>query len=139
MSRWFDSMRRSKTRLYVLCAAVCVFMVELSLLIVGQVYNLGSEADLLIRWISPVALLLLGVFIGIEISGKRIQVRGIGAFLLFATGFLAAPFVGVAIISMPFSRGNEPLVFGGSIIAYLLLYMVLWGWFKKKSKHEETY
>jgi len=31
-----------------------------------------------------------------------------------------------------FSRGAEPVIFGGSVVAYLLLYMGLWFWLKKK-------
>jgi len=37
------------------------------------------------------------------------------------------------VVSMfPFSGGIEPIVFGGSITGYLLLYMGLWFWLKKK-------
>ncbi len=81
--------------------------------------------------------MLFGVSIGIAISEKKVQVRGMIAFLLiFSAGFLAAPFVGVGILMVasmfPFSRGIEPIVFGGSITGYLLLYMGLWFWLKKK-------
>jgi hypothetical protein len=34
--------------------------------------------------------------------------------------------------NLAFSKGIEPLIFGGSITGYLLLYMILWFWLKKK-------
>jgi len=120
----------------VLWVSVCVFEV-LILLWVLRLFNvLGSEYDILIRWVSTISLILLGVFIGVLISEKRVQVRGMITFLIFAAGFFAAPFVGVGILMVvtrfPFSRGIEPIIFGGSITGYLLLYMILWFWLKKK-------
>jgi len=57
---------------------------------------LGSEYDLLIRWVSAISLLLSGILIGTSISEKKIQVRGmLASLLLFLVGFCAAPFVGV--------------------------------------------
>jgi len=54
---------------------------------------------------------------------------------MFIAGFLAAPFVGVGVLMLlkvSFSqRGIEPMIFGGSIVVYLLLYMGLWFWLKK--------
>ena len=120
-----------------LWVSVCVFEV-LILLWVFRLFNvLGSEYDILIRWVSTIGLILLGVFIGVFISEKRVQVRGMMAFLvIFVAGFFAAPFVGVGILMVvtrfPFSRGIEPIIFGGSITGYLLLYMLLWFWLKKK-------
>ena len=120
-----------------LLVSVCVFEI-LILLWVLRLFNvLGSEYDILIRWVSTISLILLGVFTGVLISEERIQVRGMMAFLLiFAAGFFAAPFVGVGILMVvtrfPLSRGVEPIIFGGSITGYLLLYMGLWFWLKKK-------
>jgi hypothetical protein len=98
---------------------------------------LGSEADILIRWVSTVSLILCGVFIGVFVSEKQIRVRGmLVPFLLFALGFFAAPFVGVGALMLVetfnLSTGIEPMIFGGSIVVYLLLYMGLWFWLKKK-------
>ena len=128
----------------VLWVSVCVFEV-LILLWVLRLFNvLGSEYDILIRWVSTISLILLGVFIGVLISEKRVQVRGMKTFLIFAAGFFAAPFVGVGILMVvtrfPFSRGIEPIIFGGSITGYLLLYMILWFWLKKRGifKFAET-
>ena len=121
----------------VLWVSVCVFEV-LILLWVLRLFNvLGSEYDILIRWVSTISLILLGVFIGVLISEKRVQVRGMNTFLvIFVAGFFAAPFVGVGILMVvtrfPFSRGIEPIIFGGSITGYLLLYMILWFWLKKR-------
>jgi len=98
---------------------------------------LGSEYDIVIRWVSTIGLILCGVFVGLLISEKRIQARWkVVPLLLFIAGFFAAPFVGVGVLMVvsmfPFSRGIEPIVFGGSITGYLLLYMGLWFWLKKK-------
>lgn len=98
---------------------------------------LGNEYDLLIRWVSATSLLLCGVLIGMLISEKKIQVRGmLASLLLFLAGFLAAPFVGVGVLMVvsifPFSRGIEPIAFVGSVMGYLLLYMGLWFWLKKR-------
>ena len=116
--------------------STCVFtVVILSFL---RLFNiLGSEYDLLIRWVSAISLILCGVFIGMLISEKKIQVRGmLASLLLFVAGFCAAPFVGVGVLMVvsmfPFSRGIEPIVFVGSVTGYLLLYMGLWFWLKKR-------
>jgi len=98
---------------------------------------LGSEYDLLIRWVSAISLLLIGILIGMSISEKKIQVRGmLASLLLFLAGFCAAPFVGVGVFMVAsmfhFSRGIEPLLLGGGTMGYLVLYMVLWYWLKKK-------
>ncbi len=118
-------------------ASVCAFSVFLLLWFLRLFNVLGSEYNLLIGWVTTISLILLGVFIGTLISEKKIRVRGIIAFLLiFSAGFLAAPFVGVGVLMVvsmfPVSRGIEPIVFGGSITGYLLLYMGLWFWLKKK-------
>jgi len=98
---------------------------------------LGNEFDIVIRWISTISLILCGVFIGLLISEKRIQARWkFVPLLLFIAGFFAAPFVGVGALMFvemsSFSRGIGPVIFGGSITGYLLLYMGFWFWLKKK-------
>jgi hypothetical protein len=98
---------------------------------------LGSQYDLLINWTSAISLILLGIFVGTLISEKKIQIRpAIPFFITFTAGFFAAPLVAVAILmlatNLNLSRGIEPLIFGGTITAYLLLYMLLWFWLKKK-------
>lgn len=121
----------------VLWASVCALWVLILLWFLRQFNILGSEYDILINWVSAIGLILLGVFIGILISEKKIQIRPMITFLLvFTAGFFAAPFVAVGILMLatnfPFSRGIEPLIFGGSITGYLLLYMLFWFWLKKK-------
>jgi len=120
-----------------LWAFVCAFTVFLLLWFLRLFHVLGSEADVLIRWVSTVSLILCGVFIGVFISEKQIRVRRIlVTFLLFTAGFFAAPFVGVGVLMLVemfnLSRGIEPIIFGGSVVVYLLLYMGLWFWLKKK-------
>lgn len=131
-----------------LWAFVCAFAVFWLLWFLRLFHVLGSESDILIDWVSTVSLILCGIFIGILISEKRIRVRWtVVPFILFVAGFFAAPFVGVGILMVvtrfPFSRGIEPIIFGGSITGYLLLYMGLWFWLKKKGfftfeKKDET-
>jgi len=120
-----------------LLASFGAFSVFLLLLFLRLFNVLGSEYDILIGWVSTISLILCSVFIGMLISEKKIQVRGmLVPFLLFFAGFVAAPFVGVGVLMvvsmLPFSRGIEPIVFGGSIGGYLLLYMGLWFWLKKR-------
>ncbi|HLE75767.1 MAG TPA: hypothetical protein VI864_06970 [Candidatus Bathyarchaeia archaeon] len=121
-----------------LWASMCAFVTLVLLQILRTLNLLASEYDILISWISTISLILLGVFIGVLISEKRGQVRWSITFLLvFAAGFFAAPLVGVGILMVadkfPFSRGIEGIIFGGSITIYLLLYMLLWFWLKKKN------
>ena len=120
-----------------LWASACAFIVFLSLWFLRLLHVLGSEIDILVGWISAISLILCGVFIGVFVSEKHIRVRAmLIPFLLFAIGFFAAPFVGVGVLMLfevfAFSRGAEPVIFGGSVVAYLLLYMGLWFWLKKK-------
>jgi hypothetical protein len=52
---------------------------------------------------------------------------------LFALGFLGAPFVGIGVLKLFENLGFDiPVVFGVSITAYLLLYMGLWFWLRKR-------
>jgi len=113
------------------------FAVFLLLWLLRLLNVLGSEFDIVIRWISTIGLILCGVFVGLLISEKRIQARWkFVPLLLFVAGFFAAPFVGVGVLMFvgmfSFSRGIEPVIFGGSITGYLLLYMGFWFWLKKK-------
>lgn len=121
-----------------LWAFVCAFAVFWLLLFLRLFHVLGSEADILIKWVSTISLILCGIFISILISEKQTRVRWtVVRFILFAAGFFAAPFVGVGILMLfetfNLSRGIEPMIFGGSIVVYLLLYMGLWFRLKKKS------
>lgn len=103
------------------------FMVYLSLLLLRLSNFLGSEFDILIRWVSVISLILLGVFVGAFISQKQIRVRAVLLpSLLFALGFLVAPFVGIGVLMLFENLGFDiPAIFGVSITAYLLLYMGL--------------
>jgi len=115
---------------------VCAFafMVYLSLLLLRLSNVLGSEFDILMRSVSAISLILLGVFVGALILQKQIRVRALLLpSLLFALGFLAAPFVGIGVLMMFENLGfDNPVIFGVSITAYLFLYMGLWFWLKKK-------
>jgi len=110
------------------------FMVYLSLLLLRVSDFLGSEFDILIRWVSVINLILLGVFVGAFISQKQIRVRAmLLPFLLFAVGFFVAPFVGIGVLMLTENLGfNIPWIFGVIIAAYLLLYVGLWFYLKKR-------
>jgi hypothetical protein len=96
---------------------------------------LGSEADTLIPWLSATSLILLGMFVGTLISQKQLRVRPtLIPSILFALGFFAAPFVGIVVLMLLENFGlYMPALFGVSITIYLLLYMGLWFWLRKKS------
>lgn len=56
-------------------------------------------------------------------------------FLLFASGFVAAPFVIVGmfmLIENAFNTRISQIIFGIGIVVYLLFYMGLWLWVKRK-------
>jgi O-antigen/teichoic acid export membrane protein len=118
-----------------LWACTFVFLISLSLLFLRLSNVLGSDADILIQWVSAISLILLGVFIGTLISQRQIRVRTILIpTVLFALGFLAAPFVGIGVLTLLENFGfNMPAMFGVSIVVYLVLYMGLWFWLKKKA------
>jgi len=122
--------------LYVFVIGFTVFLFSFWFL---RLFNvLGSEYEIMMRWVSTIGLILCGVFIGLLVSEKRIQARWkfVPLLLLFIAGFFAAPFVGVGVLMLlnvfSFSRGIEPMIFGGSVVTYLLLYMRLFFWLKKK-------
>lgn len=121
-----------------LWVSVSAFIVLLSLWFLRLLNVLGSEFDIVIGWVSTISLILCGVFIGLLISERRIQARWkLVPLVLFIVGFLAAPLFGVGLLMLlnrfSFSRGIEPVIFGGSITGYLLLYMGFWLHLKEKS------
>lgn len=120
-----------------LLVSAFAFVIVVSLLVLRMLNFVGSEYDFLIRWVSTISLILTGVFVGVLISEKKIEIRPKITFLVvFPLGFFAAPFFGVGMLMLmsrfSFSRGFEPLIFGGSVTGYLLFYMLLWFWLKRK-------
>jgi hypothetical protein len=118
-----------------LWAWICVFIVVFSLWFLRLLNVLGSSADILMQWISAISLILCGVFVGVFISEKKIRVQAMLVIhlLLFALGFLAAPFVGIAVLMVIENLGfDTPAMFGVSVTVYLLLYIGLGFWLKKK-------
>ncbi|OGD44643.1 hypothetical protein A3K79_06565 [Candidatus Bathyarchaeota archaeon RBG_13_46_16b] len=122
----------SLTRMLWVCTFA--FMVYLSLLLLRLPNVLGNEFDILMRLVSAISLILIGVLVGVLISQKQIRVRAVLLpSLLFVLGFLAAPFVGIGVLMLFENLGFDiPVIFGVSITAYLFLYMGLWFWLKKK-------
>lgn len=117
-----------------LLAWTCVFIVVLCLWFFRLLNVLGSEFDILIRWFSAIALVLCGVFVGIFVSQKQVRVRAVlFSLLFFALGFLAAPFVGIGVLILFENFGFDiPAIFGVCVAVYLLLYVVLGFWLRKK-------
>jgi hypothetical protein len=123
----------SSTKL--LWAWTCVFIVVLSLWFLRLLNILGSSTDILTQWISAISLVLCGVFVGVFISEKKIRVQAMLVIhlFLFALGFLVAPFVGIAVLMVIENFGfDTPAMFGVSVTVYLLAYMGLGFWLKKK-------
>ena len=119
--------------------SVIAFMIFLLLQGLRMLNVLGSEFDIIVRWVSTISLILCGVFIGLLISIKDSSSREIVHLVLFIVGFFAAPF-GVGLLMLlnrfSFSRGIEPVIFGGSIAGYLLLYIGFWFYLEKKTIRE---
>ncbi len=118
-----------------LWAWTCVFIVVLSLWFLRLLNILGSSTDILTQWISAISLVLCGVFVGVFISEKKIRVQAMLVIhlFLFALGFLVAPFVGIAVLMVIENFGfDTPAIFGASVTVYLLAYMGLGFWLKKK-------
>ncbi|MCJ7631134.1 hypothetical protein MUP77_01850 [Candidatus Bathyarchaeota archaeon] len=117
-----------------LWVSVSVFVISLLLLGLRLLNVLGSRFDIVISWVSAISLILCGVFMGMLISEKKLQVRGTFIPLLFVVGFLITPFFGVGILfladTLHISGGIQPIIFGGSVTGYLLLYMRLF-WLKR--------
>jgi hypothetical protein len=68
------------------------------------------------------------------VSQKQVRVRAVlFSFLFFALGFLAAPFVGIGVLMLFENFGFDiPAIFGVCVAVYLLLYVVLGFWLRKK-------
>jgi len=79
---------------------------------------------------------VVGGTLVVALARKTNRVRRVMAYLLFSAGFLMAPFVGVSILlirdALLSDRGYAGVIFGGSVVTYLLLYMGLWLWLKKQ-------
>lgn len=112
-------------------------MALLSLWILRLFRVVGSIFDLVIGLGSLIALVLFGVILGVLISKKGIRLHRFVVFIIvFAAGFFAAPFVGIAVLmaasGVSLGIGFEPIIFGGTVVVYLLLYMLLWFWLQKR-------
>ena len=116
---------------------MCAFAVYMLLWFLRLFNVVGSEADILIRWVSTVSLILLGVFIGIAISERRIRVRGmLASLLLVAVGFVTTPvcagMFATLVSKFPFDRRMGLIVVGVATVSYFGLYMAFLFWLKKK-------
>lgn len=120
-----------------LWASTCALLLLILLWSLRLLNILGSEYNIAIRWVSAIGLILLGIFIGMLFLEKKVQIRPmLIPFILFIAGFFAAPLLAAGILLLAsnfyFCRGIEPLIFGGSVIGYLSLYILFWFWLNKK-------
>lgn len=95
---------------------------------------LGGEVDILVNWLSIVAFILFGVFIGIAISEKKVSVRGaIVNMLLTIILIPLSPLIGVTIaLALPLSKQHMPIAAGAFAGGFGLLYIGLIYWLRKK-------
>lgn len=133
----------TKALLMIACVGTVLFSWAgclLGLAFANSFFSLGVEGSILVRILSALNIvcpvLIVGVPTGMVISEKKIQVRRVMAYLLFLAGFLIAPLVGVSILvildALLIDGINGGLIFGGSVVTYLLLYMGLWFRLKKR-------
>ena len=120
-----------------LWASVCAFAVFMLLWFLRLFNVLGSEYDILIRWVSTISLILCGVFIGVLISEKKIRVRGmLVALLLVTVGFIFTPFVAglsaTLASTFPFTMKIKQIIVGVLTVGYLGGYLGFLFWLKKK-------
>lgn len=95
---------------------------------------LGSEFDILVNCVSIISFTLFGVLIGIAISQKKINVRGLVVnMLLTFILFPLSPLIGFTIAqALPFSRQHKPIAVGVFTIGFAILYMRLIYYLRKK-------
>nr|MDO8099138.1 hypothetical protein [Candidatus Njordarchaeota archaeon] len=116
--------------------SVCTFTIYMLLSFLRFFNVLGSEYDLLIRWVSAISLISLGVFVGVLISGMtKVRKMLIGQFLV-AVGFISAPFVvflSIPLINtLPFTAVIKGLILWALTSGYLGGYMAFLFWLKRK-------
>jgi hypothetical protein len=117
--------------------AVITFLV-LMLLQFARLFNvIGSEYDLLIRWISTISLVLIGVFVGILISKKKIPISdALISLVLTIFGFLLIPTVIVVaapiVNTFPLTLEAKVAITGILSTGVLFLYMGFLFWLRKK-------
>jgi len=117
--------------------AVISFLV-LMLLQFARLFNVvGSEYDLLIRWISTISLILVGIFVGILISKKKIPINdALISLVLTIFGFLLIPTVIVIaspiVSTFPLSLEAKMAIAGILSIGSWLLYIGFLFWLRKK-------
>ena len=129
----FDETMQTKKVAWVVSIGFIVVM----LLYFLRLFNLiGSEYDLLVRWVSTISLMLTGVFVGILISEKRIPAKtALINLLLVIFGLALIPIVtGIsATILNTFPLTMETKMVATFILSIScgLLYMGLYIWYRK--------
>ena len=119
--------------------AVLIIFIVFTLLYLFRLFNLiGSEYDLLIRWVSTISLMITGVFVGILISEKRIPAKtALINLLLVIFGLALIPIVtGIsATILNTFPLTMETKMVATFILSVScgLLYfgLYIWYWYRK--------
>jgi hypothetical protein len=99
---------------------------------------IGSEYELLIRWISTISLMITGVLVGILISEKRIPAKtALIDLVLVIFGLALIPIVtGVSatiLNSFPLTMETKLIVTFILSVSCGLLYMGVYFWYRKRS------
>jgi hypothetical protein len=75
-------------------AASVFFVIYLVLLMLSLLGFIGAEYDILVRWVSVISLVLMGVFVGMLISEKKIPVKtALVNLLVVLVGLALVPIV----------------------------------------------
>jgi len=106
----------------------------LSLWILELLGIVGTEVDVLIRWLAAVSTLLLGVFLGIMIGRNRLNLREtIVNMVLGVIVFPVSPIVGMFIaVSLPPTLSGNPIVFGIFVAGLPLFVLGFLFWLRRK-------
>lgn len=131
----FDETMQTKKVAWVVSIGFIVVM----LLYFLRLFNLiGSEYDLLIRWVSTISLMITGVFVGILISEKKIPAKtALINLVLVIFGLALIPIVtGISapiVNTFPLTMEAKAAVTFILSVSFGLLYfgLYIWYWYRK--------
>jgi len=106
----------------------------LSLWILELLGIVGTEVDILIRWLAAASTLLLGIFLGVMIGRNRLNLREtIVNMVLGVIVFPVSPIVGMFIaVSLPPTLSGNPIVFGIFVAGLPLFVLGFLFWLRRK-------
>jgi len=128
--------------------AVLIIFIVFTLLYLFRLSNvIGSEYDLLIRWVSTISLMITGVFVGILISEKKIPAKtALINLVLVIFGLALIPIVtGISapiVNTFPLTMETKMVATFILSVSFGLLYfgLYIWYWYRKgkQSSNWET-